>query len=201
MKPGESSTAIYDDWAGDYEKDLTGEGGYIAHRIAVDGFVEACPDRRLSIIDLCCGTGLVGKALADLGYTTIDGLDISSKMLVEARKKGVYERLFQGDLTDRTAIADAVYDAVLCVGAFAAGHLGPKNLGELIRVAKPGATIVLFMNGTPYAEDDYPSHFRRLEKAGLWRVERTKCSNYIREIDRPDCGHPGWLVVGRRMGG
>ena len=49
------------------------------------------------------------------------------------------------------------------------------------------------MNVSPYEEDDYPTHFARLEAAGQWRVRLTEGSNYMEALDRP-----GWVVVAER---
>ena len=40
-----------------------------------------------------CGTGLVGQALKELGYTSIVGVDASSGMLETAGKKEAYREL------------------------------------------------------------------------------------------------------------
>jgi len=37
-----------------------------------------------SILDLGCGTGLIGKYLFEMGFTEIHGIDASSGMLREA---------------------------------------------------------------------------------------------------------------------
>lgn len=193
LKATDKSVRYYDEWAPDYERDLVGEYGYESPRIVAEAFVKACPDKGLRIIDFGCGTGLVGTELAARGYVRIDGLDISERMLEEAREKGVYGNLLQGDLTGRIELADGSYDAAICVNSFGGGHVGPEHLGEMIRTVKPGGKIIFFINGSPYAEDDYPSHFQRLQDEGLWKVERTECFNYMRELDRP-----GWVVVSRR---
>jgi len=189
----EKSAGLYDEWAPDYERDLVREYGYESPQITTETFARVCPDKEVHIIDFGCGTGLVGQELAARGYLKIDGLDISYGMLEEAQKKGVYENLLQGDLTDRIGLADGSYDAAICVNSFGGGHVGPEHLGEMIRTVKPGGIIVFYINGNPYAEDDYPSSFQRLQDAGVWEVERTECSNYMRELDRP-----GWVVVSRR---
>ncbi|MBO1346685.1 MAG: methyltransferase domain-containing protein [Hormoscilla sp. GUM202] len=55
-------------------------------------------DKEASILDAGAGTGMVGEALGELGYSKITALDLSSEMLEVARKKGVYQALYQGKL-------------------------------------------------------------------------------------------------------
>ena len=63
-----------------------------------------------------CGTGLSGAALAEAGFTTIDGSDLSPGMLDKARALGVYRDLWlPDDLPDRR------YDAVAAVGVIGPG--------------------------------------------------------------------------------
>ncbi|WP_282606267.1 class I SAM-dependent methyltransferase [Pelagibius sp. Alg239-R121] len=185
----------YDAWSADYDADLIHTYGYVAPRIAVEAFLTAAPDRQATIIDLGCGTGLVGRKLASNGYTRIDGLDISPGMLSQARRLGIYRQLLPGNLTKRTSIPDASYDALICVGAFGGGHVGPDNLRELIRVVKPGAPMVIYMNALPYEERDYPRRFRDLQSAGFWEVEKIESSNYMDALERP-----GRLIIAKRTG-
>lgn len=51
-----------------------------------------------AMLDLGCGTGLAGAALRDLA-ATIDGIDISPKMLAKAAERGIYRHLRTGDAT------------------------------------------------------------------------------------------------------
>lgn len=183
----------YDAWAADYDSDLLQTYGYVAPRIAAKAFVETAPDRQASIIDLGCGTGLAGCELAARGYTRIDGLDISPGMLARARGLGIYRQLLRGDLTKRTAIPEASYDALISVGAFGGGHVGPENLREFIRVVKPGAAMVIYLNAQPFEDHDYPRSFRELEQAGFWEILKITASNYMDALDRP-----GRLIVAKR---
>ncbi len=186
------SRALYDDWAATYEANLQDDYGYVAPAIAVAAFVEACPTRDVSILDLGCGTGLVGQALAAAGYGRIDGADISPGMLAEARAKQAYGRLIEADLT-RPLGLDSAYDAAIAVGCFGGGHVGPEHIEGMLDCLRAGAPLVLYMNAIPYDEDDYPAHFARLEAAGRWRVLSTARSNYMAALERP-----GWTIVAER---
>ena len=196
LESTEETRDLYDAWAAEYDADLIDGYGYCSPVIAADAFTERVTDRSSRIIDLGCGTGLVGVELAARGFTNVDGLDISARMLDEARRKGVYVDLLEGDLTAAAGIAgiaEGTYDAMLCISSFASGHVGPEHLEGLIRTVEPGGAVVLYINGAPFKEDDYPKAFRRLEEAGVWTVERLEASNYMDRITRP-----GWLVVARR---
>ena len=98
MTAGDDAHEVYEAWAPSYEADLVGGYGYTAHRIAAAAMAAARPDRAASILDIGCGTGLVAVELAARGFTTIDGLDASPRMLERARAKGVYRNLIEGDL-------------------------------------------------------------------------------------------------------
>lgn len=53
---------------------------------------------RWNVLDLGCGTGLVGVQLASCA-TQLVGIDLSTKMLEKARTRQLYHRLLAGDLT------------------------------------------------------------------------------------------------------
>jgi SAM-dependent methyltransferase len=187
------SRDVYEDWAPTYERNLRQGYGYIAHRIAVAAFAAHCTDQSASILDLGCGTGLVGQELAARGFRHLDGLDISPGMLDQARGKQIYRDLLTGDMTQPIDLGGRTYGAAIGVGCFGGGHVGPEHLPELIRCVRPGGLLVFYINAIPYEQDDYPSHFSSLEADGIWRVLRTERSNYMQAIERP-----GWVVVANR---
>jgi len=53
---------------------------------------------KVSVLDLACGTGLIGKYLGKQGFKNIVGLDISPNMLEEASQKGYYSELVEHTL-------------------------------------------------------------------------------------------------------
>ena len=196
MTAEDDAHEVYEEWAPSYESDLVEGYGYTAHRIAAEAMAAACPFRAATILDIGCGTGLVAEELAARGFTAIDGLDASPRMLHEARAKGIYRSLIEGDVRARDTIEPGKYDAVIAVGVFGAGHLGPQDLECFARPVRAGGPIVLYSSALRWVEDDYPSHLERLEAEGIWNVEQTRISNYMDRIERP-----GWLVVARRAGG
>lgn len=169
----------YKDWAGQYDADLEQEG-YVAPAAAaaiLDTYVE---DKNAYILDAGCGTGQVGALLAKAGYTTMDALDYSEDMLAEAEKKNVYKKLTQADLTRPLDIADNTYDAIICVGTFTYGHVGPDSFGELIRITKDGGYICFTVREGAYEDHDYRKHMLNLEGTGCWELEELRQADYIR---------------------
>ena len=82
------------------------------------------------------------------------------------------------------------YDAAIAVGCFGGGHLGPQHLAGIIKCVAVGGILLLYINGIPYEEDDYPKHFVSLEEDGICRVLAQEQSNYMQSVERP-----GWAVV------
>jgi predicted TPR repeat methyltransferase len=73
------------------------------------------------ILDLGCGTGLVGEELKKHGYKTIDGVDLTPELLESAKAKGIYGLLQQGSMGSPECkdlgIGANQYDATICVGS------------------------------------------------------------------------------------
>ena len=188
-----STQPLYDEWSQTYEQDLVVNLGYTGHLIAANALAAHVPGKAASIIDIGCGTGLVGQTLKTLGYTHIDGIDFSEEMLNIARPKAIYRTLVSGDLMKKTVINTNAYQAAVCAGSFAPGHLGPECYREIIRLVAPGSPIVIFMNGAYFVEDDYQSHIDGLEKSRVWEIVEIKAFNYMRAVERP-----GRLIIARK---
>jgi SAM-dependent methyltransferase len=135
----------------------------------------------------------VGQELKARGYSQIDGIDFSEEMLKVARSKAIYEKLVSGDLMKKTAIETDTYQAAVCAGSFAPGHLGPECYPEIIRLVRPSSLIVIFMNGAHFVEDDYQLHIDQLEQSGVWKIIKIKACNYMTALERP-----GRLIVARK---
>jgi predicted TPR repeat methyltransferase len=87
----------YDEWAESYDDDLA-SWSYQAPAVVAETVVTRQPDAR-SVLDVGCGTGLVGQALRAHGCEArIVGLDISQTSLLVAHRTGAYDELEPADL-------------------------------------------------------------------------------------------------------
>jgi ubiquinone/menaquinone biosynthesis C-methylase UbiE len=188
-----STKPLYDEWSNNYENDLLNNLGYSAHTIVAAALANLLPNRQAAIIDIGCGTGLVAQELNRHGFTNIDGIDISEDMLTHAKAKAIYGNLVIGDMNDRTSITDNSYDAAICAGSFAPGHLGPQSYREIIRFVRPNSPIAIFMNGVHFVDDNYEDHIQALEQAGFWELIEITAHNYMSALDRP-----GRLILTRK---
>ena len=84
----------YDEWAGEYDRDLREEFEWIAPRATVALFGNyVAPSAK--ILDAGVGTGLVGECLIEADYHDLHGIDLSLGMLDAARSKAIYRELRQ----------------------------------------------------------------------------------------------------------
>nr|VFK45081.1 MAG: Ubiquinone/menaquinone biosynthesis C-methylase UbiE [Candidatus Kentron sp. TC]VFK58254.1 MAG: Ubiquinone/menaquinone biosynthesis C-methylase UbiE [Candidatus Kentron sp. TC] len=138
--------------------------GYRSHRAAADILRRyAAIDR--PVLDAGCGTGLVGKALADLGYGDISGMDISPDMLRRAEKRGHYCDLRVGDMT-RTPypFADNAFAAVTCIGVFSLIADPIPVFREFRRLVHPGGHLVFTQQEILYRKYGYEDILRGFER-------------------------------------
>lgn len=81
---------------------------------------------KVDVLDLGCGTGLVGKALWERGFRHITGVDISDAMMEKARDTSVYEKTVEIDLSDADnfpQILKNMFQVVTCSGLVNNHHM------------------------------------------------------------------------------
>ena len=93
----------------------------------------------LRVLDLGCGTGLVGNAFKDLAAGgRLDGIDLAPRMLEVARKRGIYDDLILGDLETVLAAPGPSYDLIVSADTMVyLGDLAPTFRGVFNRL-NPG---------------------------------------------------------------
>ena len=161
----EAMQELYDDWAGSYEAEVE-ENGYATPARIARALSDIVPDKSHPILDYGCGTGLSGAALAEEGFSTIDGMDPSPGMLEECRKRGLYRDLIELDLSKPLPVTQNQYAVIMAVGVISTGA-GPANLMDvLIELLPKGGLFGLSLNDHALADPDYPAGVQRLKDAG-----------------------------------
>jgi len=187
--------AFYAEWAATYDEELVGGKGYALPARCSDAFARHVSDRSTSIIDLGCGTGLLGTRLAALGFTTIDGIDYSPEMLARARDTAAYRSLWSADLNEPLDIPEARYGAVAAMGVFSFAHVYADALDEMHRILQPGGVLIIGVNEVFVEEGSLLAKLDQMRQAGLLRLEEEAYGDHM-----PASGVNGWIYVLRRRG-
>tara|TARA_R110002020_G_scaffold2200_16_gene10234 strand:- start:180 stop:1067 length:888 start_codon:yes stop_codon:yes gene_type:complete len=114
---------LFDTYADGFDAHLTGPLNYRIPEAIRSLLAERAPFDTL--LDLGCGTGLVGAALADM-VAAMDGIDIAPRMVRKAHERGIYRHLRTGDaLTVLAQDHDLAgpYDLVVAADVFV--YIGP----------------------------------------------------------------------------
>lgn len=131
--------------------DLTNQvlsaGNAALWRVATVKAVDPKPGER--ILDVACGTGTSTVALTRKGATAV-GLDFSTGMIMEARRRHPGIEFVQGDAT-ALPFGDGEFDAVTV--SFGLRNVKDPHLAlaEMFRVLKPGGRVVITEFSTPPA--------------------------------------------------
>lgn len=166
-------------WAQDYDGDTVEDFGYVAPTVSAKALNKFLPDTTSTILDAGCGTGLVGEILQTLGYQCLDALDYSKEMLDLAQEKGVYRSCIHADLSAPLKMQDNTYDAIICVGTFTYGHVGPQAFDELIRITKPKGVICFTIRDGAFQEYNFRGRMIELEQGGAWELLEMRDQPYL----------------------
>ena len=180
----------YDEWAGEYDRDLREEFHWAAPRATVALFSKYVA-QDAKILDAGVGTGLVGECLIDAGYEDLHGIDLSVGMLDVARDKGLYRELRQMTLGESLDFADDTFDAVVSVGVFTTGHAPAHAFDELIRITRSGGCI-FFSLKTELHEVGFGRYLDGLEAAGKWRLAERSERYRPMPKGEPEVEHEVW---------
>ncbi len=188
-----SIRSLYDEWAPGYEADLA-KWGYVAPSVAAD-LLASHASTNAQIIDVGCGIGLVGGALAAVGFHDVVGVDGSSASLDLAAKTGCYRALTEVDLTDLpTDLPEDHFGGLICVGVMTYLPDVEATCREFARIVEPDASLVITQRTDLFESRSTQATFDALADDGTWTVvDVTDPMPYLPE-------HPGYQGIDVRYG-
>jgi predicted TPR repeat methyltransferase len=131
--PRDHIVAYFDGFAPEFDAQLA----RLAYRVpeAMANLVSTMLLSGERVLDLGCGTGLMGAALAGSGVV-LDGIDLSPGMLKRAGERGIYSKLALADANEALAKApERSYRAVLATDVFI-------YIGELTSIFRGVARVL-----------------------------------------------------------
>lgn len=172
------TTEMYTNWSENYEKAMA-EVQYFGPTKLMEFFERLNVPQGGRILDVCAGTGGIGRELVKRGYTDNHAIDGSEGMLAKAKAEGNYKSYTHLLFTPGTKLpyADSEFDCILLAGVFAPGHLPIVAMHELCRVTKVGG-VIAWINCDPkyyedkdkqYADGGFYKLVDEIKAKGLWK--------------------------------
>src|SRR6185437_8741506 len=94
--PTVAPRAGYREWAATYEASVPD----LLDMSVLDRIRSVSWSETRTCLDLACGTGRTGIWLLRKGVSSIDGVDLTPEMLIQAENKKIYRRLLGGSIED-----------------------------------------------------------------------------------------------------
>ncbi|WP_343897733.1 methyltransferase domain-containing protein [Craurococcus roseus] len=199
---------LFDGFAERFDADLAGGLGYRTPELLAATLRDAgAPAGEGRGLDLGCGTGLSGLALAPL-VRRLEGLDLSPRMLALARRRGVYAALHQADLLEWLPGHPAAFDLVAAADVLNyLGDLRPALAG-IAGALRPGGFAAFSLEagegngGAPFALGATMRYRHDRAHAAALAAEAFEVVSQSEATLRQERGAPvaGVLMVLRRRG-
>ena len=180
--------AFYDELSTNYE-DIYLTAGWNDPRINADFVIELYtttgkPKEEVDVLDLGCGTGLIGKYLLEDGFKNVVGLDASRGMLNEARRRNYYSEyieLFLGNPDTYPENLRDKFDFTTASGILADNHLDCSVFEEMLLSLRKGG-IAVFATRIEYLTSyGYADYMKKLEEEGKWKfLKETTFDRYFK---------------------
>lgn len=126
----------FDNFAPSFDAKLASLGYAVPEQLAA-ALMAHTPARDLDILDLGCGTGKCGLAIADRKRLLV-GIDLSPKMLAAARARGLYDELYASEIHQWLRASPAGrFDLVIAADVLIYIGVITQLFEEVARVLRP----------------------------------------------------------------
>lgn len=195
---------LFDGYAERFDEHLIKDLAYVVPQVLSAKLLDHLPTPSVSnVLDLGCGTGLVGGHLGDQ-VNALDGVDLSQKMLDQAASRRVYRTLTRDDVSAFLSKASQAWHGIIAADVFIYCGDIADTVALCHQHLEPGGVLVFsvescggdhfsadpatgrYQHSSPYLERILSQHFVGVE--------------WIDQVLRQNSGEPvkGQLVVARR---
>jgi predicted TPR repeat methyltransferase len=143
--PPEYVTALFDSCAARFDEAL-GKLNYRGPEIVLNSLRQFArlPANGLQIVDVGCGTGLVGPHLRPLACRLV-GVDLSTGMLELAQSRGAYDELIKADISDYLRDHPSGFDVLTAADVLTYVGALEEFLQAAAAALRPGGIAVLLL--------------------------------------------------------
>ena len=148
-QPPELSQELFDGMAEVYDLHVVRRLGYYLPREVAQQIKALHPEGEYHVLDLGCGTGLLGLYLGRIEGFLI-GVDCSRQMVQQAKRHGVYDRFHTVNLHDALAeTPDALYHVITALDVFIYAGALDQAIPNAHRILRPGGHFIFSCETAP----------------------------------------------------
>ena len=148
------SRELYASWASTYDNEVQ-KNGYVTPERVAKALKDIVTNQSEVILDYGCGTGLSGFALQAVGFTNIDGLDVSQEMITLAEKKSIYKKLTVFDPSTKIPVHADQYKIITAIGVIGAGAAPLEVFDNLFSLLPPSGLFAFSFNDHTLSDANY----------------------------------------------
>jgi predicted TPR repeat methyltransferase len=171
---------LFDSYAPSFDQHLVDALDYVVPEKLYEAVLAARPQAAaLDVIDLGCGTGLVGQHFRRVAGR-LTGIDISARMMQWAQRRNIYDQLVLGDYVHYLSARQDACDLVLAADVFIyAGDLDAV-FQAVARLLRKGGLFAFSLEVVPHA--DYVLQPNRRYAHSIGYIHGLARQNNFREV-------------------
>ena len=172
------SRELYASWASTYDNEVQ-KNGYVTPERVANALKDVVANQSEMILDYGCGTGLSGFALQAVGFTNIDGLDVSQEMVSLAEKKSIYKKLTVFDPSTKIPVHADQYKIITAIGVIGAGAAPLEVFDNLFSLLPPSGLFAFSFNDHTLSDPNYEEKVNQCLSSGQAIILHKSYGNHL----------------------
>ena len=172
------SRELYASWASTYDNEVQ-KNGYVTPERVARALKDIVTNQSEVILDYGCGTGLSGFALQAVGFTNIDGLDVSQEMITLAEKKSIYKKLTVFDPSTKIPVHADQYKIITAIGVIGAGAAPLEVFDNLFSLLSPSGLFAFSFNDHTLSDPNYEEKVNQCLSSGQAIILHKSYGNHL----------------------